>query len=123
MEDCELRRGTIFGGGGGVELHAISSAEFLLGRLPKFSRFVLLEVGVALGRVPPMTNKFRGGNGGAGELSRGGSSGASGACFTFGDVSPIEGSRFRLRGGSGGGSNGFVDVVGPGDTFPLGIRT
>lgn len=44
----------------------------------------------------------RGGIGG-GETSRGGNSGASGACFTFGEVSPIDGSLLRTRGGKGGG--------------------
>lgn len=52
----------------------------------------------------------RGGMGG-GETSRGGSSGASGACFTFGDVSPIDGSLFRTRGGKGGGGTCGVDAA------------
>lgn len=57
---------------------------------------------------------IRGGMGG-GETSRGGNSGASGACFTLGEVSPTEGSLFLTRGGSGGGGAwGAWDDVGGG---------
>lgn len=56
--------------------------------------------------APPIGISRLGGNGG-GDGSRGGSIGASGACFTFGDVSPADDSLFRL-GGSGGGNKGFT---------------
>ena len=54
-----------------------------------------------IGAVWPASR--RGGSGGGGDESRGGSIGASGACLTLGDVSPTEDSRLR-RGGKGGGS-------------------
>lgn len=54
----------------------------------------------------------RGGRGGGGEESLGGSVGASGACLTLGETSPSEDSRFR-RGGRGGG-RGESGLVGAG---------
>ena len=49
-----------------------------------------------------------GGRGGGGEESLGGSMGASGACFTFGEVSPTEDSLLRLGGRGGGRDRGRV---------------